>query len=316
MHGGYDVFGGGATQDADGAAVEGGLPADKNRRPDNAGYAGGFVGHNKEGLFEDNEMVYCDVVRGTEQLVGPFSGMTNLQSVYFKDADTIEGKDNEGRYNLYSIYRDMNVALSQAVAQGKGPFSTAQQDTASGTDYNRYEVQHYEKISSFDELQGAVMQGDGTAPVAMEAYVSPAKAVLMDDTRNTPGTGGITPEPGEGQDPCSALVDITLQKVWMDNGNAGNTRPDEVTFKLKRTYTKRRPGPGRRRPDVRHEWYARGEADQRRCLRVVRNLAQGADWSARGVRRHDGQSVGRALLHLFGNRSARGGIRCHHQLQL
>ena len=59
----------------------------------------------------------------------------------------------------------------------------------------------------------------------------------MDDALNIPGTGGITPEPGEGQDPCSALVDITLQKVWMDNGNAGNTRPDEVTFKLKRTYT-------------------------------------------------------------------------------
>lgn len=236
-HAGYDVFGGGATQDADGAAVEGGLPADKNQRPDNAGYAGGFVGHNKEGLFEDNEMVYCDVVRGTEQLVGPFSGMTNLQSVYFKDAGTIEGKDNEGRYNLYSIYRDMNAALTDAVAKADGIFSHAQQDTASGTDYNRYEVQHYEKISSFDELEGAVMQGDGTAPVDMEAYVSPAKAVLMDDALNTPGTGGITPEPGEGQDPCSALVDITLQKVWMDNGNAGNTRPDEVTFKLKRTYT-------------------------------------------------------------------------------
>lgn len=237
-HAGYDVFGGGATQDADGAAVEGGLPADKNQRPDNAGYAGGFVGHNKEGLFEDNEMVYCDVVRGTEQLVGPFSGMTNLQSVYFKDAGTIEGKDNEGRYNLYSIYRDMNAALTNAVAKADGIFSHAQQDTASGTDYNRYEVKHYEKISSFDELEGAVMQGEaGTAPVDMEAYVSPAKAVLMDDALNTPGTGGITPEPGEGQDPCSALVDITLQKVWMDNGNAGNTRPDEVTFKLKRTYT-------------------------------------------------------------------------------
>lgn len=234
---GYDVFGGGATQDADGAAVEGGLPADKNQRPDNAGYAGGFVGHNKEGLFEGNEMVYCDVVRGTEQLVGPFSGMTNLQSVYFKDAGTIEGKDNEGRYNLYSIYRDMNAALTDAVAKADGIFSHAQQDTASGTDYNRYEVQHYDKISNFDELEGAVMKGDGTAPVAMEAYVSPAKTVLMDDARNTSGTGGITPEPGEGQDPCSALVDITLQKVWMDNANAGNTRPDEVTFKLKRTYT-------------------------------------------------------------------------------
>lgn len=237
-HAGYDVFGGGATQDADGAAVEGGLPGNVNQRPDNAGYAGGFVGHNKEGLFEGNQMVYCDVVRGTAELVGPFSGMTNLESKYFKDASTIEGEDNEGRYNLYSIYRDMNAALTDAVAKADGIFSHAQQDTASGTDYNRYEVQHYDKISSFEELKGAVMQDTaGTASVAMEAYVSPAKAVLMDDALNIPGTGGITPEPGEGQDPCSALVDITLQKVWMDNGNAGNTRPDEVTFKLKRTYT-------------------------------------------------------------------------------
>lgn len=237
-HAGYDVFGGGATQDADGAAVEGGLPGNVNQRPDNAGYAGGFVGHNKEGLFEGNQMVYCDVVRGTAELVGPFSGMTNLESKYFKDASTIEGEDNEGRYNLYSIYRDMNAALTDAVAKADGIFSHAQQDTASGTDYNRYEVQHYDKISSFDELEGAVMQGAaGTMPVAMDAYASPAKAVLMDDVRNTPGTGGITPEPGEGQDPCKALVDITLQKVWMDNANAAGTRPSEVTFKLKRTYT-------------------------------------------------------------------------------
>lgn len=236
-HAGYDVFGGGATQDADGAPVEGVLPGNVNQRPDNAGYAGGFVGHNKEGLFEGNQMVYCDVVRGTAELVGPFSGMTNLESKYFKDASTIEGKDNEGRYNLYSIYRDMNAALTDAVA-ADGTFSHAQQDTASGTDYNRYEVQHYDKISSFDELEGAVMQGAaGTMPVAMDAYASPAKAVLMDDVRNTPGTGGITPEPGEGQDPCKALVDITLQKVWMDNANAAGTRPSEVTFKLKRTYT-------------------------------------------------------------------------------
>lgn len=237
-HAGYDVFGGGATQDADGAAVEDGLPGNVNQRPDNAGYAGGFVGHNKEGLFEGNQMVYCDVVRGTAELVGPFSGMTNLESEYFKDASTIEGKDNEGRYNLYSIYRDMNAALTDAVAKVDGTFSHAQQDTASGTDYNRYEVQHYGKISSFDELKGAVMQGAaGTTPVAMDAYASPAKAVLMDDALNTPGTGGITPEPGEGQDPCKALVDITLQKVWMDNANAAGTRPSEVTFKLKRTYT-------------------------------------------------------------------------------
>lgn len=243
VNAGYDVFGGNATQNADGEAVDGGLPSDENQRSDNAGYAGGFVGHNKEGLFEHNEMVYCDVVRGTDELVGPFSGMTNLKSVYFDESKggngkaAIEGKDNEGNYNLYSIYRDLNTALTNAMSPNKGSFSNAVEDTATGEGYNRYKVEHYDKISSFDDLKDAYMNGAGTANVAMDAYVSPAKAVLMDDTYNKPGAGGITPEPGEGQDPCSTLVDITLQKVWMDNANAGNTRPNEVVFKLKRTYT-------------------------------------------------------------------------------
>ena len=49
---GYDVFGGGANDDKDGT--------DKN------GYAGGFVGFNDEGLFENNQMYYADTIRGTK----------------------------------------------------------------------------------------------------------------------------------------------------------------------------------------------------------------------------------------------------------
>lgn len=47
---GYDVYAGGAGNDADGSA--------------NDGRSGGFVGYNDEGLLKNNNMYYCDVVRG------------------------------------------------------------------------------------------------------------------------------------------------------------------------------------------------------------------------------------------------------------
>lgn len=65
---GYDVYAGGAGNDADGSA--------------NDGRSGGFVGYNDEGLLKNNNMYYCDVVRGTSKLVGPFSGKSDLNSVY------------------------------------------------------------------------------------------------------------------------------------------------------------------------------------------------------------------------------------------
>lgn len=65
---GYDVYAGGAGNDADGSA--------------NDGRSGGFVGYNDEGLLKNNNMYYCDVVRGTSKLVGPFSGKSDLDSAY------------------------------------------------------------------------------------------------------------------------------------------------------------------------------------------------------------------------------------------
>ena len=59
---GYDVFGGGASNTADGSHAN--------------GYAGGFVGYNNEGKFTSDTMEYCDVIRGTSQKVGTFSGGT------------------------------------------------------------------------------------------------------------------------------------------------------------------------------------------------------------------------------------------------
>ena len=37
---------------------------------------------NDEGLLKNNNMYYCDVVRGTKDLVGPFSGISKLDSQY------------------------------------------------------------------------------------------------------------------------------------------------------------------------------------------------------------------------------------------
>ena len=66
---GYDVFGGGATQDTDGV------------KDLTTGYAGGFAGLNDEGVLADDHMVYADTIRGTSGLVDPFSN-TKLKSVW------------------------------------------------------------------------------------------------------------------------------------------------------------------------------------------------------------------------------------------
>ena len=78
---GYDVFGGGAGQDADGSG--------------DLGIAGGFVGYNHEGKVTDSQTVQCDTVRGAENKVGPFSGYNDLKSVYaFNTVQNIEGQNN------------------------------------------------------------------------------------------------------------------------------------------------------------------------------------------------------------------------------
>ena len=57
------------------------------------GRSGGFVGFNDEGLLKNNNMYYCDVVRGTKDLVGPFSGKSELDTVYdFNSQEKVEGE--------------------------------------------------------------------------------------------------------------------------------------------------------------------------------------------------------------------------------
>ncbi|KFI97164.1 LPXTG cell wall anchor domain protein [Bifidobacterium stellenboschense] len=254
---GYDVFGGGATQTSDGAEGV------------KTGYAGGFAAVNDEGLLEKNTMTYADTIRGTSGLVGPFTGKTNLKSVYsFNSVYGIEGNGN-----TYRIYRDVPSSWSYALTKDREQFtygSHLDNETYSehGVDMtgahkltlNRYIVAHLAKsggngdkepaIKQFSDYEGAVMSNNESGSnsgqnasganrsESLGVYVSAAKAVLMLDKAVSDNNGGVTPEPDDGQDPCGKdgckTVDLTLQKVWR---NGQLERPDKITLQVTATYT-------------------------------------------------------------------------------
>ena len=210
---GYDVFAGGAGNDADGT--------------DKEGYSGGFIGLNHEGQVKNSTMTLCDVVRGTENLVGPFTGVNDLKSVYsFNTIKSIEGNNNH-----YSIYRAFNEALKEVVKADKTPFGTAVQDITTGTNYNRYQVLHLDKITAYTDLENAQMAGNGVT-ADLSAYASPAKAVLMLDTANSPNPDNTTSEPADTADPCKKYVDLTISKIWKDFSNLDGSRPESLTVKV------------------------------------------------------------------------------------
>lgn len=210
---GYDVYAGGADDTADGS--------------DSSGYSGGFIGLNHEGQVKNSTMTLCDVVRGTENLVGPFTGVNDLKSVYsFNTIKSIEGNNNH-----YSIYRAFNEALKEVVKADKTPFGTAEQDVTTGTNYNRYEVRHLDKITAYTDLENAQMAGNGVT-VDLSAYASPAKAVLMLDTANSPNPDNTTSEPADTADPCKKYVNLTISKIWKDLSNFDGSRPNSLTVKV------------------------------------------------------------------------------------
>lgn len=212
---GYDVFAGGAGNDADGT--------------DKEGYSGGFIGLNHEGQVKYSTMTLCDVVRGTENLVGPFTGVNDLKSVYsFNTIKSIEGNNNH-----YSIYRAFNEALKNVAKANKDVFGSAEKDTSTGTDYNRYEVLHLDKITEFSDLKDAKMEDAAAATTAdLAAYESPAKAVLMLDTANTDNPDSTITEPADTADPCKKYVDLTISKIWKDFANIDGKRPNEIKVNI------------------------------------------------------------------------------------
>lgn len=250
---GYDVFGGGATQDTDGV------------KDLTTGYAGGFAGLNDEGVLADDHMVYADTIRGTSGLVDPFSN-TKLKSVWdFNTMSDILGPVDDGNggkaYNTYRIYRKAvaNAGEARTSAQdGNKIFSQKNTaDDALNTGLDRWEVKLFDVVNTYDS--GAVHSGasgdagttwvgikdavvnstDGSTKTKLDAYQSPAKAVLMLDATVTDNNGGLTPEPDDGQDPCGKdgcrTIDLTVQKVWKDYGRV--TRPDAIALKITATYT-------------------------------------------------------------------------------
>lgn len=214
---GYDVYAGGAGNDADGTATD--------------GRSGGFVGYNDEGLLKNNNMYYCDVVRGTSKLVGPFSGKSDLESVY--DFNTKAGV--EGENNNYRIYRKTVITFDEIKKNSKLLTDTFSQENG----WSIFSIKHVVQVDEYDTLQNAVMAAKGASETAdLNAYVSDAKAVLMSDTKTTVNTGDSTsPEPSDAQDPCDEYINLTINKVWKDFRNMDNIRPDTITVTISRSWT-------------------------------------------------------------------------------
>ena len=214
---GYDVYAGGAGNDADGTATD--------------GRSGGFVGYNDEGLLKNNNMYYCDVVRGTSKLVGPFSGKSDLESVY--DFNTKAGV--EGENNNYRIYRKPAISFDEIKKNSKLLTDTFSQENG----WSIFSVKHVVQVDEYNTLQNAVMATKDSFETAdLNAYVSDAKAVLMSDTKTTVNTGDSTsPEPSDAQDPCDEYVNLTINKVWKDFRNMDGIRPDSITVTISRSWT-------------------------------------------------------------------------------
>lgn len=214
---GYNVYAGGAGNDADGTATD--------------GRSGGFVGYNDEGLLRNNDMYYCDVVRGTSKLVGPFSGNSKLDSGYeFNTKAGVEGEDN-----IYRIYRKPTITVNEIKKNSAVLTDTFSQENG----WSIFSVKHVVQVDTYDTLQNAVMATKDSSETAdLNAYVSDAKAVLMSDAKTTVNTGDSTsPEPSDTQDPCDEFVNLTINKVWKDFRNMDGIRPDSITVTISRSWT-------------------------------------------------------------------------------
>lgn len=213
---GYDVYGGGAGNNANGTGEY--------------GIAGGFVGWNNEGLLEKNNMFFADVVRGAKDLAGPFTGKSSLKSNWeFNDVAGIEGNEN-----YYRIYRDGDTAYKQLLGKSGKELQHSYERLDAWK--NVYTIRHMteNKVVKFKDLEDALM-GNGTAKEPVNVYQEDgAMAVLMNNTASTPTEpGGSEAEP-DVQDPCKDLIELRIKKVW--KGDDEKDRPNEVIFHVTRSY--------------------------------------------------------------------------------
>ena len=178
-------------------------------------------------------MYLCDVVRGTSKMVGPFSGQSDLNSVYeFNTQEKVEGVSNN-----YRIYRKLDKALDEIKKNTTKLNMEYSKDASTG--WNIYTLGHMKPVEKYDDLQNAqITDSNGSAKVDLNAYESDAKAVLMADTKTDLNTGeSDTPEPSESQDPCDEYIKLTINKVWKDFNNFSGIRPKSITVTISRTWT-------------------------------------------------------------------------------
>ncbi len=229
---GYDVFGGGAGNEKDGTHDD--------------GYAGGFVGYNDEGLFEDNNMYQADTIRGSKDHIGEFSGTSSLNSNYTTLKD-IEGNNNQ--YFVYRLWDEDNLtklfAKDGTTEITRNELNRTEKVTIDRTDYYRYPVLHmqYETYKHDDLWQDAYQTtANNTVQFPVNVYVSAAQADLM---LGTPVEDNISdPDKSEGamQDPCDDYATLTIQKIWYDNNNEDGERPENITVTVTQDGNEYNPG--------------------------------------------------------------------------
>ena len=217
---GYDVYGGGAGNNANGTGEY--------------GIAGGFVGWNNEGLFKRNNMYFADVIRGAKDLTGPFTGKASLKSNWeFNDVVGIEGDENR-----YRIYRGGDTVYEDLL--GKAGISLEEGHESTPEWKNIYIIRHMTegKVVKFSDLKDAILKqlvSKADATAMAEVYQEDgAMAVLMANTATTPTEPGGGEETPDVQDPCKDLIELRVKKVWKGDGE--KDRPNEVVFQITRTY--------------------------------------------------------------------------------
>ena len=214
---GYDVFGGGASNDQDGKG--------------NKGYAGGFAGFNNEGLLENNKMIKADTIRGTEEKVGEFDGGVSLESVWTDLYDIEKGNT----YQVYRLWDDGKLKLLCGTAGDV--MAQAEKAVIGDTEYYLYNVNHMsaDYLMNHDDWKDAYQTAEGSAAqFPVKVYVSGAQADLM---LGTPTEENISDPDKIGetaQDPCAVEATLTIQKLWIDNNDRLGKRPKDVTVQIMR----------------------------------------------------------------------------------
>ena len=215
---GYDVFGGGASNDQDGSG--------------DLGYAGGFAGFNNEGLLENNKMIKADTIRGTEEKVGEFDGGVSLESVG-TDLDDIE------KGNTYQVYRLWDDGKLKLLCNKAGKVLGTAQNTKTvigDTEYYLYDVNHMaaDYLMNHDDWKDAYQtpEAASAAQFPVKVYVSSAQADLMLGTPTEENVSDPDKIGETAQDPCAEKATLTIQKLWIDNNDRLDKRPDKVTVQI------------------------------------------------------------------------------------